>query len=284
MTKRQFDIEEAKRGYGHPTTIFGACVPAYFMLGGDLSYAPAYTVTNEDLSFTTSLTRNVPHNKVLTVAGSGEQALFYQLAGAQQIDTFDITAFANIMSNIKIAALRAKMPYDEYSTMLTHLHKTPFTSKAPGIDKIAQYMPAADMEIINSMDGYKIFCNGPAPERDPILTPEVYAQLQKMNIQSFPFIWSNVADIHQHIRKQYDIINLSNIFRWSPELIEPTLLNLRKHIRPGGFILVETGNPCALNKNRKKYAELQRRFRDWATMYIEPQNPKENVVMLQRTR
>ena len=60
---------------------------------------PAYTISNENQRWATQVVPNV--KKVLTVAGSGDQALFYKLSGATIIDTFDITCNARAIQDIK---------------------------------------------------------------------------------------------------------------------------------------------------------------------------------------
>lgn len=285
MTTQIFNAQEAKSRYGKPTDTWGALVPAYFIFpGADLKYLPAYVATNEDLAHTTSLTQNVPHDNVLTIAGSGDQALFYKLAGTKNIDTFDISAFAKTISDIKIAALQAKIPYETYNTMLNDLHRTPHHIQVKGMEKVLPNLSPDSTQVLKSMDGYKIFCNGVGTDRQTSITPAIYEKLQAETHQPFPFIWSDAVDVHKKLNKQYDIINLSNIFEWAPEKIEPTLLNLRQHVRPGGFILVQTGSDLALKKNIPTYQNLSRRFRDWATIYMDTSNKAEKVIMLQRQR
>lgn len=285
MALSKFNAQDAKIHYGKPTDTYGALVPAYFMFpDSDLKYMPAYVVTNENLAHTTGLTKNVPHDNVLTIAGSGDQALFYKLSGAKNIDTFDISAFAKTISDIKVAALQSKMPYEQYNKMLNDLHRAPHHTQVNGMDMVLPNLSPDSIQTLKSMDGYKIFSNGLGTELHPSLTPTSYEQLQSQVQTPFPFIWSDAVNVHTKLDKQYDVINLSNIFEWAPKKIEPTLLNLRQHVRPGGFILVQTGPGLALDKNLEQYRTLSRRFRDWAKMYMDTTNKEEHVIMLQRQR
>ena len=85
-----------------------------------LHTAPAYTISNENQRWATSVVPNV--KSVLTVAGSGDQALFYKLSGVENIDTFDVNINAGIIQDIKCAAIK-DLSRDEYIDLLTRLYR-----------------------------------------------------------------------------------------------------------------------------------------------------------------
>ena len=86
----------------------------------DIGFSPAYTVTNEDLRAETALTAENAR-RILTVAASGDQALFYLLSGAEHIETFDITYAAKVIQEIKFAAIRQQMSYSDYIHILENI-------------------------------------------------------------------------------------------------------------------------------------------------------------------
>ena len=68
-------------------------------------FSPTYTVSNEYLSEAMEILK--PRGKsVLTVAVSGDQAFFYKINGASHVDTFDISYCAQVMMNVKTAAVQ----------------------------------------------------------------------------------------------------------------------------------------------------------------------------------
>ncbi len=251
--------------------------------GKDLSYSPAYVLTNEDLRDTV---QSVPAmgKDVLTVAGSGDQALFYTLAGAKHIDTFDISFCAKAIMDIKVSAIQQGYSYNNFFNLLNDLHHgKDIAGTAP---EIAAKLPTDSAIFTQQMKGYRIFGNGWRPGNYDAenLNANEYAVLQAMKISDYDFIWSNVADLHTKTTKQYDIINLSNIFEWSPTLLVPTIENLRNNVKPGGHILVQSGEPIGMHTNYPIFAQAQRTVADWAKVWLKTDNPNNNILMLQRIR
>lgn len=279
----KLNLDNARAAYGTPDAQYGTMfIP---LPGRDLEYSHAYVLSNENLRHTTGLTRDIGH-RVLTVAGSGDQPFFYTLNDATQTDTFDISFCAKAIMDIKTAAIQSGMPYGEYRKMLFQLHKAPAASQVKHIPEILNRIPRDSAEFVRGMDGYKIFGNGLNPDMYPeeALNPDEYAHLQKAITGPFKFIWSDVANLHAHLIGEYDVINLSNIFEWSPGLTIPTLASLRNHIRPGGIILVQTGHPIATHRNYKTFQQAAEKFKRWARIGINQKLRDENVVILQRTR
>ena len=277
------NLYTARAAYGNPDYKHGTLYLSW--PGQPLHYSHAYVVSNEDLRHTTGLTRDMGR-KVLTVAGSGEQPLFYTLNGATQIDTFDISYCARAIMDIKTQAIKSGMPYEQYVQLLTDLHNAPSASQVQGMSKILPKIPAHSAKFVRGMDGYRIFGNGLRPEnyKKEMISADEYATLQKTLTGHFNFIWSDVADLHTHLNAEYDVINLSNIFEWTPDIIMPTLNNLRGHVRPGGYILVQTGCGMSIGKNMEQFIRAAQALKEWAKMGVNQRKSDNQVVILERIR
>ncbi|MBQ8368116.1 MAG: class I SAM-dependent methyltransferase [Alphaproteobacteria bacterium] len=277
------NLDVARAAYGNPDYKSGTQYLSW--PGHPLDYSHAYVVSNENLRHTTGLTRDMGR-RVLTVAGSGEQPLFYTINGAIQIDTFDISYCARAIMDIKTQAIRSGMPYEQYKKLLKDLHFAPSASKVSGVSEILPKIPAHSAQFVRGMDGYRIFGNGLNPEyyASEMISETEYKTLQKALRGAFKFIWSDVATLHTQLNGEYDVINLSNIFEWSPDLIQPTLTNLRNYVRPGGYILVQTGCGMAIGKNMDKFIDVQDALKDWAKIGINKQERDTQVIILERTR
>ena len=277
------NLDAARAAYGNPDYKYGTQYLSW--PGHPLDYSHAYVVSNENLRHTTGLTRDMGR-RVLTVAGSGEQPLFYTINGATQIDTFDISYCARAIMDIKTQAIRSGMPYEQYKKLLKDLHFAPSASKVSGVSEILPKIPAHSAQFVRGMDGYRIFGNGLNPEyyASEMISETESKTLQKALRGAFKFIWSDVATLHTQLNGEYDVINLSNIFEWSPDLIQPTLTNLRNYVRTGGYILVQTGCGMAIGKNMDKFIDVQDALKDWAKIGINKQERDTQVIILERTR
>ncbi len=277
------NLYSARAAYGNPNYEYGTLYLPW--PGQPLFYSHAYVVSNEDLRHTTGLTRDMGR-KILTVAGSGEQPLFYTLNGATQIDTFDVSYCARAIMDIKTQAIKSGVPYEQYVQMLTDLHNAPSASRVKGMSEILPKIPAHSAKFVRGMDGYRIFGNGLRPEnyKQEMISADEYARLQNMVPNHFNFIWSDVASLHTQLDDEYDVINLSNIFEWGPNIIIPTLNNLREHVRPGGYILAQTGCGMSIGKNIQEYAKAQEALKEWAKMGIHKHDRDTQVIILERTR
>ena len=277
------NLNAARATYGTPIYEHGTQYLPW--PGKPVDYSHAYVVSNENLRHTTGLTRDMGR-RVLTVAGSGEHPLFYTINGATQVDTFDISYCARAIMDIKTQAIRSGMPYGQYKILLKDLHFAPSASKVSGVSEILPKIPAHSAQFVRGMDGYRIFGNGLNPEyyASEMISETEYKTLQKTLRGAFKFIWSDVATLHTQLNGEYDVINLSNIFEWSPDLIQPTLINLHNHVRPGGYILVQTGRSIPVGKNMEKFIDAQKALKDWANIGINKQDRDTLVIILERTR
>ena len=212
---------------------FGKQAPEYAF--GD--FAPAYTISNEDQHWATRAVPGV--SRVLTVAGSGDQALFYKLAGATRIDTFDRTKNARVVQDIKFAAIKT-VDYLEYSNLLIDLYYSADILKIPAMRKIMPLLSNKTVDIINNPGNKYIFGAGMDARYYPenIPSPEEYKTLKKTLKRPFNFKSCDLYDLNTKITTKYDLINISNIFdyHYTPAVQGEILHNLGKHLNVGGYI------------------------------------------------
>ena len=254
-------------------------------------FKPAYTVSNEDLRWVTSLTPNA--KRVLTVAGSGDQALFYHLAGATTVHTFDHTRNAGIIQDIKTAAI-GHMKRDEYFNALDKLHTCRKPTDIPEMATIMPRLPSATTQYITNPNSvwFRPFSMGCSPadymEYQP--TDAEYARLSATIKSPFKFILADLADLHKHIDGEYDVINLSNIFDdnygISPMNQLEIMGRLTPYLRVGGHFVVH----AQLNSKDYSKVEFTRRDNGMSVKFAGKirKNPNkfntDTVLMFQRTR
>lgn len=196
---------------------------------------PAYAISNENQRWITALFPNA--KRILTVTGSGDQAMFYSINGATQIDTYDISLFAGVVQDIKTTALKI-LSHNEYCELVESMNCTYGDyKKAKHLDKILPHLPEASLETLRKYGQYAGFNRGAMyPEHLP--TASEYARMQTQITQPFNFIHTPLNKLHKYISGQYDIINLSNIFDsacWQEQM--RVLSNLLPHLSVGGRIL-----------------------------------------------
>ena len=200
-------------------------------------YSPAYTVTNEPLRWETFLFPNP--QRVLTVAGSGDQALFYKLAGAKHIDTFDVSYCAHVIQDIKTTAIR-NIPHSAYKDLLFDLYQTAHATDIDRLFPLLLKLPTDTLDFVRQMDGCRIFSWGESPfgMLGSKLNRTEYKKLQSCVPYSFNFIWSDIASLHEKLTRKYDVINLSNIINYIPSSNHADIIsNLSQFLNIGGCIV-----------------------------------------------
>lgn len=161
-----------------------------------------YLISNENLRRTVATTPNA--RRVLTICGSGDQALFYTLGGATTVDTFDININARTIQDIKTAAIKV-LPYEKYMPFLQDL----YCHAAPIPAQILTNLPthsateAPHLHFRNNIG---------ESDKNKLPTAAEYARLQATLHQQFNFINADLAEIHTRTDSKYDVINISNIF------------------------------------------------------------------------
>ena len=206
-------------------------------LGFFSAYSPAYLTTNEPLDWEISLTPN-PKN-VLTIAGSGDQALFYTLAGAKHIDTFDVSYCAHVVQDIKTTAIR-NLPYNKYHGMLCHLHSTTDATQVKEIATILDQLPSDTLNFITQMRGHRLFDQGENPmiSNNATNIENYYDKIRTYVPKSFNFIWSDTLNLHTKLTKKYDVINLSNVFDYlNNDEVHHTISSLYPFLNDNGCFI-----------------------------------------------
>lgn len=190
----------------------------------------------------------------MTVAGSGDQALFYKLSGAKIIDTFDITCNARAIQDIKCAAIK-NLTLEEYKELLIKLHRERTNVKTlPEIQSLWQFLPPETQEIIEinkskGMFGFGIDANY-YPENIP--TETEYIKLKNILDEPFNFIWNDLESISINLTEKYDLINLSNIFDYihNGQTQLMILNNLSEYLNKNGHIV------CLPQSKRYSYKKV----------------------------
>ncbi len=205
-------------------------------------FGPAFLITNEMLS--ESLTMfPVCFDDVLTVAASGDQAMHYAALGAKRIDTFDQTFAAKAVMDVKCAAVHL-MPRWQYVEFLDELYREQRRGKnllsVEGMGRIMSVIPKDSAEFIAKLADCRIFGRGYPPlfGRGYIPRLDEYTQMQKKLRGQYNFMWTDIADLHTHLTKKYDVINVSNIFEWvtDEKLSVQIVKNLYQFLKPNGYL------------------------------------------------
>ena len=201
------------------------------------NFLPAYVISNEDQRWATNVIPNI--KKVLTVTGSGDQALFYTLAGATVVDTFDITVNARAIQDIKFAAIK-NIPLGEYIQLLNDLRLRFDFLNTPTMQKLLPLLPKDTRKIINQGKHDYMFCSGLGTTEYYENIPKIpeYIKLRNTLTKPFNFILCDLFDLSAKISGKYDFINLSNIFDYcyDAETQAKILSGLTDHLNIGGHI------------------------------------------------
>ena len=232
-------------------------------------WSPAYVSTNEDVREALRILEPNAGGRVLTVTGSGDQALFYKLSGAEHVDTFDISYNAKMIMDIKTSAI-ANADYDTYSTLIRHIAKVP--REITDILATSGYQPVKN-GLTQNMQNYIASIRGlcvcrPRQYIDEILFKSEFAQLQKTTKENFHFIWSDLYSLSEKITGQYDQIYLSNILQYEHDTQRYVKIvsDLGQHLKPNGKMLVNIApwfdeidkkNIRALNEAAQRWAQVR---------------------------
>ncbi len=197
----------------------------------------AYVVTTEDsLPDIVRLRDVAPHN-VLTVAASGDQAMYYAAAGAQTIDTFDMSFCAKAIQDIKTVAVQ-KMGWMKFGNFLQSLFVLENLNQDEIAREIIAEMPSDTAEFVQRMTCSQMFGKYRSPYETWRTTHADYLKMQAAIKEPFNFIWTDIADLHTYLYKTYDVINISNICDWMSKKTVPDILkNLFAYLNPGGYIV-----------------------------------------------
>ena len=238
---------------------------------------PAYTISNENQRWATQVIPDA--KKVLTVAGSGDQALFYKLAGAKIVDTFDITCNARVIQDMKYVAIKNMNPV-EYKDLLIRAYRTDGAELESILSDMWTSLPDKTGEIIQKSRfdmvlGFGLNANF-YPENIP--TAEEFARLRKVLTKPFYFIWSDLESLSGNLTKKYDVINISNIFDYcsNAETQVKILDELSAYLTKNGRIVYLP------QKQRFSYKKLV--LQNLAYERTEVYDHQNKMIIFQRTR
>ena len=246
----KYDIKQARLDYNLETGLYQGW--------GFSQYSPAYAKTNEDIREVLWNLNPQPNAHILTVAGSGDQALHYALSGAAHIDTFDITFNAKMMMDIKTTAIQ-KLERLDYLRLINAVARSRDMLSVPEYQQIEQFLPDDTRDYVRGMRGAHLVRSGSYFET---LYNDEYAKLQKIVNRPFNFIWTDLADLGAHLTQEYDQIYLSNILQYHarPEFVAGLISGLARFVKPGGLIMVNVapffvGEDIEVARHLKQYAE-----------------------------
>lgn len=271
MNTKQIDFDKARKTLGIP----------HFLVFSE--YSPAYCATNEDLRAVIGFS-DVKNSRVLTVAGSGDSPIFYRIAGAKSIDTFDLSYCAKVVMDIKTSAVSV-LEHPEYIEMILSLYNSKGTNQISHFEKINDHLSSDVKNFLSEMDGCRIFKNGLNPRSYQRYMPTAteYSKMQQMIKQPFEFKWSDISNIHTELHGHYDIINLSNVFQYikSAETISEILENLGRHLTPTGIIVAET-TWFFSEQALEKYIEVQNNLRNHAKLGVMKHAHQQSMIVKHR--
>lgn len=244
------------------------------------AYLPAYSTTNEDWRSARTITYGA--RRVLTVAGSGDQALTYRLAGAAHVDTYDITHCAHVIQDIKTTAIQI-LPRNEYIRLIQELHYSTNPFGLESMRQIIKHLPSATLAKIRKNPNNFRFYRGSDITSYPnnIFTDSEYKKLQTIVRKPFKFYLAPIEHLHTQLTGKYDLIDTSNIFDYGQTNIIDTLVSLIPHTKVGGRIIYMPQN---INPD---YTGLQITMHSGSRLEHERTLVKPHAVrmiILQRTR
>lgn len=225
------DIKQARLAYDSKSGAYIDDAPNF------ACFSPAYVYTNECVRTALRALKPEKGARVLSVAASGDQPLFYKLAGASLVDTFDISFNAKMMMDIKTTAIQ-HLDRMDCLYLLGRINRGFEISDIEQYKKIAEFMPADTRGYIECMRGAKLVRTGGM--LDLCLNSGEYDSLRESVKTPFEFKWTDLTDLSQHLTQEYDQIYLSNILQYntSPEYTLRIANELMLHLSAGGKILL----------------------------------------------
>lgn len=233
--------------------------------GGDFAaFSPAYLVSNEDLRSAMNMLQ--PRGAdVLTVAGSGDQPIFYKLYGANNVDTFDISYAAKVMMDVKTAAIQ-KLNNGQYRQMLNGINTARGIADVPEYKTIQSICPVDSQEFIRKMHGVEYYMRGGLWSDSAPFASE-YDVLKKSVNGNFNFIWTDLDNLAGRLNTKYDQMYLSNILQYgcSVQRVSRIANDLADCLNPRGQIMLQV-SPYFIWDELRVYKQLGRAVSKWANV------------------
>ena len=164
---------------------------------------------------------DVEDKKVLTVAGSGDQLLTCALNGAKSVDAFDINPLQIYFTKLKVSALKA-LGVGEFND---YFYKKLMFSRSL-YNKVRDYLDNSTRTFFDSLykndlesKFYRLMANENMDDSFSIIpsyTKEENYYITRNNLEKMDirYITSDLLKIHKKTKKEYDVIMLSNIYKW----------------------------------------------------------------------
>lgn len=257
-----YDINEAHSMYWMPSGVFNSVDVQHCRQVCFAKYSPAYVTTNDDIRMVFD-NFNPAGKSVLANTGSGDVPMFYLAYGARDVDSFDISYCAKVIMKMKTAAIKT-MSLPEYVSFLHSIYKA---KNFDAYSDIVNAMPLESSNFVKNMNGRAIFSAGQGVEEKCLPNNVEYNNIKKHVNSSVPFIWSDLKDLHLHLKKQYDEIYLSNIFQYDTNRDNKVdiLNNLRPFLVNGGNIIVYV-TVAMSNQIWDDYNYFSEKLQSWARM------------------
>ena len=203
-------------------------------LFNDSSYI--YKCTNENMNSYIYQEQLSGRKDILSVIGSGDQILNSILLGSEKIDAFDISRFPKYFMGLKIAAVKV-LNYDEFIAFFYNGKKS-FPRNL--YKKVVSAMDGELKEFWSKIASTRLFTTNYSPrsvyasrlfshdeimakraiQLNPYLNEKNYKILKKkIENAQIAYLTGNIMTLGDKIDKQYDLINLSNIYMYQMSML-----------------------------------------------------------------
>lgn len=177
-------------------------------------YAPFYTYTTENIRDYMNI-YPIENKKVLTVCGSGDQALNAILMGASKVEVFDVNTAAILFLSLKKAAVIGLSLEEFIYNLKRHFPKQYYIAYRSYIPKDIRIFWDKVYGKYNDLSYFNFLSSKSTNEyvrRNIYLESSNYIELKKL-LKTFDIktIRSNITELNKTATGHYDLILLSNI-------------------------------------------------------------------------
>lgn len=175
---------------------------------------PVFMFTNENISGYLSASGGLSDQTVLSVAASGDHAFEAYLAGAKQVDTFDVNALQQHVMDLKAIMIQ----HMDYGSFMDFFFSKDSRLDARLLRPIADCLSPmqtimADMIVNGCVRPYSYINNEYSLENITYLHgPDKFAELKQKLPQKIKFMHTDIMKLPYVLTQKYDTMMLSNIF------------------------------------------------------------------------
>lgn len=206
-------------------------------------YDKLYPFTTENLVDTYT---ELEGKEILTVAGSGDQALNAVAAGAESVDVFDINRLSLYYLRLKKCAIE-HLSYEDFKDFFSYRSKELYERIRMFLGEdtrnywdyfYSHFIVNPHQSLTSSFLFYQQTAWSDYKFRNNYFDRNEYERLQRLlPYQSFNFYHSDVTNLHNLLKKKYDRIYLSNINQYmNPKELQTVLRNLSDYLKEYGEI------------------------------------------------